>query len=750
MLTAGVPQTVLVPLQISSDVFVSSDGVSIPSVLKQVKGNTVLQCYSVISFLGKGAFGRCYEVTKVNSQDSRTFACKILNKANFTSDKICDRVRYEIRVMKRLPRHENVVGFFGVFEDSASLYLLMEKCTSRTLHDLLLRRKKLTEFEACFYMKQLAGGIAALHSVGIIHRDIKHSNLLLDSMNRIKIADFGLSTIVESPQDRKLSFLGTPNFLAPELVTKGGHSFGVDVWAAGVLLFVMLYGRPPFSVRNNNAENNIKQLYHRIAAQDISFPTEIHVSYSVQNLIKKLCCRDEDQRMLAMDICEDAWFLVAETTGIPRSMPPSIFTKPIHNMDEYRFLMGTGVDVGKTTANTGFTNGNSHTNTPTNQSLKKQSPADVRSMRRQPLEPIPENGMRTNGAKPLAAAMAANKTPVASIRSTRQLRTAPMTATTDKENRQSEIYSTHSYSLRTRNGKSDSNGVQAHDSYRKSAPPPSIDNLWTQARLSALNGATEVSNRIQAEIGQAISISEGYVPSLLRWKDRLRRFCEQTELYSKQPISVLQRNLAGIPMDVARNYPRVGTHVINWCTLPKYGFGFRLSDKTNGALYNDSTSLSYVEESDSYVYVRPYLSRTSIGYYPNERLPNSLEKKRRLLHMFAHQIDKKFSSNVDYDICPREELTSSSRCILQALSTTAGVVFLLTGGMLQFVMNDRSKLFLYQDAHIFFKDRKGRKWHFDLDKGPAMLISDPHINVEQFLLCLGYAQKVLMGWDLPG
>ncbi|KAJ1819537.1 Cell cycle serine/threonine-protein kinase cdc5/MSD2 [Coemansia sp. RSA 2598] len=608
----------------------------------------------------------------------------------------------------------------------------MEKCTSRTLHDLLLRRKKLTEFEARYFMKQLAGGIAALHRAGIIHRDIKHSNLLLDSMNRIKIADFGLSTIVESAEDRKLSFLGTPNFLAPELVTKGGHSFGVDVWAAGVLLFVMLYGRPPFSVRNNTAENNIKQLYHRIAAQDIDFPADAQVSYSVQNLIKKLCCKDESQRMLAMDICSDAWFIVAETTGIPRSMPQSIFAKPIHDMDEYRILAGANVDIEKNA---------------TAWVSKRQSPADIRSVRRQPLEPIPENGMR---ARSTAAPAVPNKTPVASIRSVRQSHVTPATAPTEKENRRNEIYSTHSYSLRARNGKSDSNGSQARDSYRRSAPLPSVDNRLTRARLSALNGASEVSSRIQAEIGQSISISEGYVPSLLRWKDRLRKFCEQTELYSKQPIDVLQRHLAGIHMDAARSYPRVGTHVINWCTLPKYGFGFRLSDRTNGALYNDSTSLSYVDESDSYVYVRPYLSRTSIGYYPNERLPKSLEKKRRLLHMFAHQIDKKFSSNVDYDICPRDELTTSSRCILQALSTTAGVVFLLTGGMLQFAMNDRSKLFLYQDAHIFFKDRKGRKWHFDLDKGPAMLISDPHINVEQFLLCLGYAQKVLMGWDLPG
>ncbi|KAJ2184446.1 hypothetical protein GGH18_004649, partial [Coemansia sp. RSA 530] len=126
-------------------------------------------------------------------------------------------VKYEIRVMRRLPRHENVVAFNHLFEDRERLYMLMELCTSRTLHDLLQKRKRLSEFEARYFLAQLTRGIAALHEARIVHRDIKHSNLLLDHHNRIKIADFGLSTILETDADRKKSFLGTPNFLAPEL-----------------------------------------------------------------------------------------------------------------------------------------------------------------------------------------------------------------------------------------------------------------------------------------------------------------------------------------------------------------------------------------------------------------------------------------------------------------------------------------------------------------------------------------------------
>ncbi|KAJ2907994.1 Cell cycle serine/threonine-protein kinase cdc5/MSD2, partial [Coemansia aciculifera] len=221
----------------ASDVFTSTDGVSVPAVFVDEKDGN--QGYRVVSLLGRGAFGRCYEVQVQGRVEEKNWACKIIEKSSIKGQKVIERVKYEIRVMRRLPRHSNVVGFYTIFENRERLHILMELCTSRTLHDLLLKRKRLTEFESRYFIAQLASGISALHSAQIIHRDIKHSNLLLDNMNRIKIADFGLSTIADNVTDRKMSFLGTPNFLAPELVTRNGegHSFGVDVWATGILLY---------------------------------------------------------------------------------------------------------------------------------------------------------------------------------------------------------------------------------------------------------------------------------------------------------------------------------------------------------------------------------------------------------------------------------------------------------------------------------------------------------------------------------
>ncbi|KAJ2344503.1 Cell cycle serine/threonine-protein kinase cdc5/MSD2, partial [Coemansia sp. RSA 2618] len=315
----------------SKDVFMSSDGVSVPSVFVDQKGSN--QQYRV------GAFGRVYEVQVVGAGDLPHWACKTIDKSGFKSQKVIERVKYEIRVMRRLPRHENVVAFNHLFEDRARLYILMEMCTSRTLHDLLQRRKRLSEFEARYFLSQLTQGIAALHDARIIHRDIKHSNLLLDQYNRIKIADFGLSTILDADTDRKLSFLGTPNFLAPELVERGGHGFGVDVWAAGVLLFVMLFGKPPFSLGRSTG-TNLQELYARIVSQTIEFPADPATSPSVQKLITRLCSKSEATRVCARDVCNEAWFLInADSAGL-RFMPDSIFERPIRTLQEYKQAAG--------------------------------------------------------------------------------------------------------------------------------------------------------------------------------------------------------------------------------------------------------------------------------------------------------------------------------------------------------------------------------------------------------------------------
>ncbi|KAJ1865943.1 Cell cycle serine/threonine-protein kinase cdc5/MSD2 [Coemansia sp. RSA 989] len=703
----------------SSDLFMCPDGVSVPAAFIDQKGGR--QAYRIVSLLGRGAFGRCYKVQVVGKYELPYWACKTIDKSTFVGQKVIDRVKYEVRVMRRLPKHESVIEFHHLFEDRDRLYILMEACTSRTVHDLLQRRKLLTEFEARYFIAQVSRGIAALHEARIIHRDIKHSNLLLDQYNRIKIADFGLSTILDTENDRKLSFLGTPNFLAPELVERGGHGFGVDVWATGILLFIMLYGKPPFSLARSSGGTNLQQLYSRIVSHAISFPNDPITTPSVQSLIQKMCTKDEAFRIQARNVCNEGWFLIHADSGVPKFMPDSIFDRPIRNLQEYKEAI---VGVAKPPISS-----------KTSEIRKGKGVAAMR----QPLDTIPENEVR--------------KLPSRTPRNWTR-------AEDEKENQpapQSEktrlLAGSHGYALRSRGSAALSAAANKAHVQHKAANDNSVSNITASKRAAASRAADYESAQRRlagAEVGRVTKLSEDYIPSVQRWKRRLKRFVETTHQYLQRSSSSLEIELNQCQDPEERDYPRVGMYVLNWVILTKYGVGFRLSDGTTiGTLFNDSTSLLKMcngNSSDNYVYVRPYENSSSIGHYTEASMPRQLEKKQKILTVIEKKIVRDFSAAIDHGIAGDMD-PNKVRYPLQMYSTDTAIVFLLMGNVLQFNMNDHSKLFLYKDSHMLYKNGK-EKWHFDLRQGPRMLVRNQTINIERFLLCLGYAQRALAQWNL--
>ena len=120
--------------------------------------------------------------------------------------------------------------------------------------DLLRARRRLTETETRSYVAQLVQGIKHIHSHRIVHRDLKLGNLFLSANMQLKIGDFGLSEKVNDRNDKLKSLSGTPNYIAPEILTdKSGHSFEVDIWAIGVIAYTLLVGIPPFQSKTSKA-----------------------------------------------------------------------------------------------------------------------------------------------------------------------------------------------------------------------------------------------------------------------------------------------------------------------------------------------------------------------------------------------------------------------------------------------------------------------------------------------------------------
>lgn len=181
----------------------------------------------------------------------------VLNSDNIVTHTLTYSQLYaEIKLHKALS-HPNIVGFEECFEDEENVYMLMELCKAGNMMDLLRARKRYTAPETRFFLVQLIGACQYMHEHSVIHRDLKLGNLFLDESMNVKVGDFGLAALIEREGERKKTICGTPNYIAPEVLfdTSNGHSFEVDVWSIGVIMYTLLVGKPPFQTKD------VKEIY---------------------------------------------------------------------------------------------------------------------------------------------------------------------------------------------------------------------------------------------------------------------------------------------------------------------------------------------------------------------------------------------------------------------------------------------------------------------------------------------------------
>ncbi|XP_050824565.1 serine/threonine-protein kinase PLK1 [Gopherus flavomarginatus] len=265
-------------------------------------------------FLGKGGFAKCYEITELEGQ--AVFAGKIVPKALLAKPHQKEKMSMEISIHRSLA-HRHVVGFQGFFEDSDFVFVVLELCRRRSLLELHKRRKALTEPEARYYLRQTILGCQYLHGNQVIHRDLKLGNLFLNDDMEVKIGDFGLATKVEYDGERKKTLCGTPNYIAPEVLGKKGHSFEVDIWSIGCIMYTLLVGKPPFET------SCLKETYIRIKKNEYNIPK--HINPVAANLIQKMLRSDPATRPTIDELLNDEFF----TSGyIPTRLPTTCLTIP--------------------------------------------------------------------------------------------------------------------------------------------------------------------------------------------------------------------------------------------------------------------------------------------------------------------------------------------------------------------------------------------------------------------------------------
>ncbi|KAG9263704.1 serine/threonine-protein kinase DCLK1a isoform X1 [Astyanax mexicanus] len=257
--------------------------------------------YRVGRMIGDGNFAVVHEC--VERSTGRAYALKIINKGKCRGKE--QMIQNEVAILRRV-KHPNVVLLIEEMDTYSELYLVMELVKGGDLFDAITSATRYTERDASGMLYNLANAIKYLHSLNIVHRDIKPENLLVyehqDGSKSLKLGDFGLATVVDGPL---YTVCGTPTYVAPEIIAETGYGLKVDIWAAGVITYILLCGFPPFRGSTEDQE----ALFDQILLGQIEFPLPYwdNVSDSAKELITSMLQVEVDQRYTALQVLEHPW-----------------------------------------------------------------------------------------------------------------------------------------------------------------------------------------------------------------------------------------------------------------------------------------------------------------------------------------------------------------------------------------------------------------------------------------------------------
>uniref|UniRef100_A0A4W4FV72 calcium/calmodulin-dependent protein kinase n=1 Tax=Electrophorus electricus TaxID=8005 RepID=A0A4W4FV72_ELEEL len=258
--------------------------------------------YQLFEELGKGAFSVVRRCVKVLS--GQEYAAKIINTKKLSA-RDHQKLDREARIC-RLLKHPNIVRLHDSISEEGHHYLIFDLVTGGELFEDIVAREYYSEADASHCIQQILEAVLHCHQMGVVHRDLKPENLLLASKSKgaaVKLADFGLAIEVEGEQQAWFGFAGTPGYLSPEVLRKDPYGKAVDLWACGVILYILLVGYPPFWDEDQH------RLYQQIKAGAYDFPSPEWdtVTPEAKDLINKMLTINPAKRITAAEALKHPW-----------------------------------------------------------------------------------------------------------------------------------------------------------------------------------------------------------------------------------------------------------------------------------------------------------------------------------------------------------------------------------------------------------------------------------------------------------
>jgi len=282
-----------------------------------------LDKYALLAKIGSGHTATVHKAKVLATGE--IVAIKVIKKPK-KECKLKEMLEVEKDILSRI-QHPNLVSVHEIFESAESLYIVMELVEGGDLFDMVVKHEHFTEKDARHFTTDLLNALHYLHtSAHVCHRDLKPENILLtrsDINSSVKIADFGMSKVYQDTDDDPVALMvtrcGTPGYVAPEVVSKKRYSEAVDMWSLGVVLYIMLCGRPPFY-----GDNDV-QVMQRIKLGKFSMTGKhwSHVSSTGKQFVKSLLQVDPTKRPTAAEALSHAWFTPHDSVATVAAAPPN-------------------------------------------------------------------------------------------------------------------------------------------------------------------------------------------------------------------------------------------------------------------------------------------------------------------------------------------------------------------------------------------------------------------------------------------
>ncbi|KAL4072449.1 kinase-like domain-containing protein [Scleroderma yunnanense] len=711
-----------------------------PSPPKVITDKNRVVEYHRVGFLGEGGFARVYEVRDIRGT---RLACKVVTKTSLKTKKAKTKLYAEIKIHRSLA-HPNIVRFHDCFEDDDNVYMTLELCHSGSLMDMLRRRRRFTEPEARFFLVQIIGACHYMHSHQVIHRDLKLGNLFLDANMNIKVGDFGLAALIENPGERKKTICGTPNYIAPEVLfdTANGHSFEVDTWSIGVILYTLLIGRPPFQTKD------VKEIYTRIRDNIYEFPADRRISADARESIQSILTPDPQKRPTLLEIIASSFIdLGVVPPFIPLSAhdaPPDFryITRPMSIINLAKVKKAALLDNDQVTsiavpsapqdnaqpdkAKNTFTSSIAQQEMEFQKAVQPGSPISaLLSSARQPLVMSTTSTVKESPLfRKLQAAKEAKASPLRNVRTVsrglqdiEEEEVEPPRGIREKNydlQRQKEL---ESQKARIVAQMAPVNGLGARtEEEQENQPPPPKDAAGKERMREERKVAPAVDMRTESPPQPKLSGFDAAAQTL-------------TLAFDAKAVGKLFRD----PREDV-NLPNERVFIVSWVDYcNKYGMGYALTDGSVGVHFNDSTTLILAAEKHRFDYISSRKHGTVYvrKNYSVSEFPEDLKNKVYLLKHFERYIMDRLYGDYEYTF---EDLdrTKGMDFVQKYLRMKHVIVFKMSHDVLQFNFYDHSKVILSSHGLLVtYIDRNYKLTRYTLSEIMAQALQPPVADPEQ-------------------